>query len=209
MQVPWRQLLFAQPPTQLGGMSQKSLVDHLLEEGYLRTSQIAEVLLSVRRDDFGHSDSPYNPSPTGHDQVISAFNVHAMACEALYPALVRPNARILDVGCGSGYLTAVFARLNPSATVYGIDCIPELVELSRININKHNAELLNNDRIKLESFDGSKGYPSEAPYDAIHVGAAAEKMPLPLLEQLKVGGMMLIPVGPLHVGQNYLKVRNP
>ena len=206
MQVPWRQLLFAQPPTQLGGMSQKSLVDHLLEEGYLRTSQIAEVLLSVRRDDFGHSDSPYNPSPIGHDQVISAFNVHAMACEALYPALVRPNARILDVGCGSGYLTAVFARLNPSATVYGIDCIPELVELSRANLMKGHDDLLRDGRVVLTTFDGSKGYPPGAPYDAIHVGAAVESIPKPLLDQLGADGVLVIPVGPKHILQELVKV---
>ena len=70
MQVPWRQLLFAHPPLKPGGMSQKLLVDHLVEEGYLTTPHIAEVLLSIRRDDFGCSDSPYNPSPIGYDQVI-------------------------------------------------------------------------------------------------------------------------------------------
>ena len=130
-----------------------------------------------------------------------------MACEALYPALVRPNARILDVGCGSGYLTAVFARLNPSATVYGVDCIPALVRLSRMNINKEDGDLLAWNRVRLQAKDASQGYPPGAPYDAIHVGAAAEELPMGLVNELKVGGMMLIPVGPHEGDQDYLKVK--
>jgi protein-L-isoaspartate(D-aspartate) O-methyltransferase len=132
------------------------------------------------------------------------MDIHAMACEALYPALSRPNARILDVGCGSGYLTAVFARLNPSATVVGIDCVPGLVDMSRANIAQHDSDLLRS-HIKLAVSDGTKGYPDGAPYDVIHVGAAAERVPGPLLQQLKVGGMMLIPVGPIYIVQVYVR----
>ena len=203
-----RVLVSLVPVLAMSLIGQKGFIDQLVKSGDLRTPEIIYAISHLDRSDFGRTQSPYSPELIGFGQTISAFDIHAMACEALYPALVRPNAHILDVGCGSGYLTAVFARLNPSATVYGVDCVPELVELSRININKHNAELFNNDRIKLETFDGSKGYSPGAPYDAIHVGAAAQKMPVPLLEQLKVGGMMLIPVGPWEVGQNYLKVRN-
>ena len=183
-----------------------SCIEELSKSGYLQTKSIIDVMTSVNRDNYGPTLSPYGPEPIGSGQSISAFNVHAMACEALYPALVRPNAHILDVGCGSGYLTAVFARLNPSATVYGVDCIPALVRLSRENINKQDGDLLAWNRVRLQARDATKGYPAGAPYDAIHVGAAAEAIPQPLLEELKLGGMMLIPVGPHQGEQEYLKV---
>jgi protein-L-isoaspartate(D-aspartate) O-methyltransferase len=77
--------------------------------------------------------------------------------------------------------------------------------MSKANIAQHDSDLLRS-RIKLAVSDGTKGYPDGAPYDVIHVGAAAERVPGPLLQQLKVGGMVLIPVGPINVGQNYLKV---
>ena len=163
---------------------------------------------AVNRRNYGLTISAFHSSPIGYDQVISAFNVHAMACEALYSALVRPNARILDVGCGSGYLTAVFARLNPSATVYGVDCVPELVQLSRININKEDGDLLSSGRVVAVHGDASQGCPFGAPYDAIHVGASAEELPMALVNELKVGGMMLIPIGPLRIGQTFTKVIN-
>ena len=206
MQIPWRQLLFVLPPIKPSAMSQRLLVEHLIEEGYLSTSQLTEVMLNIQRDDFGGSDSPYNPTNIGNDQTISAFNVHAIACEALYPALLRPNARILDVGCGSGYLTAVFARLNPSATVYGIDCRPELVQLSRNNLMKAHGDLLRDARVVLTTFNGTQGYPAGAPYDAIHVGAAAESIPQPLLDQLKEDGILVIPIGPRNILQELVKV---
>ena len=183
-----------------------SCIEELSKSGYLQTKSIIDVMTSVNRDNYGPTLSPYGPEPIGSGQSISAFNVHAMACEALYPALVRPNAHILDVGCGSGYLTAVFARLNPSATVYGVDCIPALVRLSRENINKQDGDLLAWNRVRLQARDATKGYPAGAPYDVIHVGAAAEAIPQPLLEELKLGGMMLIPVGPHQGEQEYLKV---
>ena len=194
------------PVVAMSLIGQSNFIDQLIKSGSLRTPEIIQVIGHLDRSDFGRTQSPYSPEMIGFGQTISAFDIHTMACEALYPALVRPNAHILDVGCGSGYLTAVFARLNPSATVYGVDCVEQLVELSRLNIAKHNSDLLADGRVVLKAYDGSKGYPPGAPYDAIHVGAAAEKMPMPLLEQLRVGGMMLVPVGPWHIGQNYLKV---
>jgi protein-L-isoaspartate(D-aspartate) O-methyltransferase len=90
-----------------------------------------------------------------------------------------------------GYLTSVFARLNPAAKVVGIDVIEELVLLSKKNIEKEDIDLFKYDRLTLHHQDGWKGWPAEQPYDAIHVGAAAIDLPVELLDQLKIGGRMV------------------
>lgn len=113
-----------------------------------------------------------------------------MALEGLL-SVIRPDSHILDVGSGSGYLTVCFAKMvsrylesiisvrqiGPNGTVVGIEHIDELVTLSEKNIRKHHADLLDSGRIKLVVGDGRKGYEPEAPYDAIHVGAAAKELP--------------------------------
>ena len=121
--------------------------------------------------------------------------MHAHALDTLVNEASRDSARVLDVGIGSGYLCAAFARLNPTAHITGIDVIPELVTLSRANILKEDPTLMDHVEIP-EACNGWKGYLKNAPYDAIHVGAAAARLPTDLLEQLKVGGKMVIPVGP-------------
>lgn len=142
----------------------------------------------------------------------------AHVLEDLLPSLLRASQNhpsqplsILDVGCGSGYLTAVFGRMISGSTknlnhgkVYGIDVIPELVELSRANMMKADGDLLLDTATKdgsgaiveLIARDGWGGYPPGSPYNAIHVGAAATTFPVQLMKQLAVGGVMVIPVGP-------------
>ena len=110
----------------------------------------------------------------------------------------------MDVGCGSGYLCAAFYELvkdekNPNRTaVVGIEYIDPLVDLAKSNLNKSYKQELESNKIKIISGDGRNGYPSEAPYDYIHVGAAAPTVPKPLIDQLKVGGKLFIPVGKYH-----------
>lgn len=122
-------------------------------------------------------------------------------------------------------------QIGPAGKVIGIEHIEELVDLSDRNVRKHHADLLESGRLELLEGDGRLGYPKEAPYDAIHVGAAADKLPqavrfcstifgnepFQLVEQLAVGGRMLIPVGSgSHqqflqvdkVGPNEVKKRN-
>ena len=88
--------------------------------------------------------------------------------ELLHSRLSVPRSpRVLDVGCGSGYLSVLFARLNPSATVFGIDYIQELVDLSRRNAMKKDGDLIADGRVTFIRGDGWKGYPEGGPYDVI------------------------------------------
>jgi protein-L-isoaspartate(D-aspartate) O-methyltransferase len=123
--------------------------------------------------------------------------MHASACEHLLPVL-KPGAKVLDVGSGSGYLSAVLAHLvTPGGSVVGIEHVQPLVDLSERNMRKDgkHAAMLADDSVKLVCADGRKGWAEGAPYDAIHVGAAAVKWHDELLAQLKNGGRMFIPVG--------------
>jgi len=137
----------------------------------------------------------------------------------MVPYLKKSQAskvNILDVGCGSGYLTAALGRLvddsehepilGKPGKVYGIDVYPELVELTRKNIQKEDGDLLANKVGEVLEGDGWKGLPDKGPFDAIHVGAAADAFPKNLMMQLRVGGVLLVPVGPDGGAQVFYKV---
>lgn len=116
--------------------------------------------------------------------------MHASACESLLPFL-RSGAKVLDVGSGSGYLTHVLAELvKPSGRVIGVDHIQGLVDLANKNMAKseEGRSLLESGAAKFIKADGRLGCPSEGPYDAIHVGAAAAEHHQVLVDQLKAPG---------------------
>ena len=133
--------------------------------------------------------------------------MHGHACEYLIEHL-QPGARVLDIGSGSGYLTHVLANLvtDPSSPeqglVIGIDHIPDLVDLARTNMNKseQGRELQASGKVQFIRADGRLGWKEAAPYDAIHVGAAAEKLHPVLIEQLRAPGRLFIPVESEHNG---------
>ncbi len=103
---------------------------------------------------------------------------------------------MLDVGSGSGYLTACMAYLvRPGGKAIGVDHIQELVDKSIVNIKKSHQSLFDEGVLEIHKADGRQGYAAEAPYDAIHVGAAAPGTPHELIRQLKVGGRLVSPVG--------------
>lgn len=178
----------------------KGLVSHLRENGTISTSRVADAMEQVDRGLFvppGKGD-PYmdSPVPIGYNATISAPHMHA-ACLELLNDHLQPGMRALDIGSGSGYLTAIFALLvGESGRAVGVEHIAELTETSIENVKKSKAaHLLASGNLSLHTGDGRQGFPDLAPYDAIHVGAAAEKVPPALVEQLKPGGRMVIPVG--------------
>ncbi|CAO3594519.1 unnamed protein product [Absidia cylindrospora] len=121
--------------------------------------------------------------------------MHAYALEHLEKYL-QPNMKVLDIGSGSGYLTACMAEMVGSGgKVIGIDHIQELVSLSDRNMRKHHEDWIESGQVEFVVGDGRQGYPSEAPYDCIHVGAAADEKPSTLIDQLKAPGRLFVPVG--------------
>lgn len=122
--------------------------------------------------------------------------MHASACESLLDYL-KPGSKVLDVGSGSGYLTAVLANLvAPNGTVIGIDHIQPLNDLAIANMSKSDQgrKMLESGQVKFITGDGRKGWAEGAPYDAIHVGAAAAEHHQVLTDQLKAPGRLFVPV---------------
>uniref|UniRef100_A0A6B2LI86 Protein-L-isoaspartate O-methyltransferase n=1 Tax=Arcella intermedia TaxID=1963864 RepID=A0A6B2LI86_9EUKA len=146
------------------------------------------------------------PLSIGQSQTISAPHMHTIALEELQPVL-KEGSRVLDVGAGSGYLTACLGLMvGDTGKVYGLEILPELVQFAQQNIQKGNPSLLEKGIVSLILGNGWEGYPGGSPYDAIHVGAAAESIPAALMEQLANGGRMIIPVGRKGQTQQLLKI---
>uniref|UniRef100_G3P1J6 Protein-L-isoaspartate(D-aspartate) O-methyltransferase n=1 Tax=Gasterosteus aculeatus aculeatus TaxID=481459 RepID=G3P1J6_GASAC len=179
------------------GKTHPELIGRLRDHGVIRSDRVFDAMLATDRGLYA-IDYPYADSPQsiGYRATISAPHMHAHALELLSDKLTE-GASALDVGSGSGYLTACFARMTgPSGKVVGIEHIDELVQMSIKNVQADDPELLTSGRIKLMVGDGRFGHSEGAPYDVIHVGAAAATVPHALLEQLKSGGRLVLPVGP-------------
>ncbi len=131
---------------------------------------------------FAYDDRPL---PIGQGQTISQPYIVAYMTEQLD---VTPKSKVLEIGTGSGYQAAVLAEM--SARVYTVEIVPELAERARKTL-----AALGYGGVRVRAGDGYRGWPEAAPFDRIIVTAAPDHIPQPLIEQLAVGGRMVIPVG--------------
>ena len=177
------------------GRTNAELVDNLAAAGYAAAGRVVEVMKAVDRAWFAPT-SPYEdrPVPLGHNATISAPHMHAHALSAL-DAHLKPGMRALDVGSGSGYVTACMAALvGPSGLVVGVEHVAPLVRDSERAVERARRTLPG--RLAptvLVAGDGRQGSLEHAPFDCIHVGAAAPGRPDALLAQLKPGGVLYTP----------------
>ena len=190
----------------------EKLIDSLVKQGILRSPKIISVMRNMPRTKFLPIDmqsycAKDTPLPIGFGQTVSAPHMVCIMNEALN---LEVGQKILEVGAGSGWHAATIAELvapkdvhrSEWGHVYTAEIVADLAEKARKNIM--NAGY--GDRITIINSDGSKGYPEKAPYDRIVVTAAAPEVPQPLLDQLKVNGVMVIPVGDFPLFQTLMRL---
>lgn len=177
------------------------LTRHVLARG-IRDSLVIAALKKVPRETFvpkGERRHAFEdrPLPIGGGQTISQPYIVAFMVEALE---LRGGEKVLEIGAGSGYAAAVVAEIAGEA--YAIERIGELAEKATLNLQ--NAGYRN---VHIRHADGTEGWPEAAPFDAILVSASAPAIPANLKRQLKVGGRLVIPVGPSADAQELRRVR--
>jgi len=170
----------------------RELVDFLRRRGITDT-RVLEAMAAVPRELFVPEEQrrrAYDDRalPIGHGQTISQPFMVATICAALE---LGADARVLDVGTGSGYQAAVLAEI--AAEVVTIERVPELADRARETLAQGGY-----DRVEVRVGDGTLGVPERAPFDGIAVAAAAPAVPDTLYEQLAVGGRIVVPVGSLY-----------
>jgi len=174
-----------------------SLIDSLIEEGWLKTPRIIEAFEKVKREDFLPGEmkalSELNEAlPIGYGQTISQPLVVAFMLEQLQP---RPGDKILDVGSGSGWTSALLGEIvGDRGKVTAIEIIPELREFGEKNVAKYN--FIEKGIVEFICADGSKGYEKEAPFDGILASASVQtEVPQAWKNQIKIGGKIVTPLG--------------
>lgn len=174
----------------------QTMVEVQLRRRGISDQRVLDAMARVPRHEFIHErdrEQAYedHPLPIGEDQTISQPFIVALMLELLE---LRPDDKVLEVGTGSGYVTALLAQL--AAQVTSMERHQSLAERARVLI-----ERLGYENVSVVVGDGSQGYEPSAPYNAVLVSAAAAAVPPLLLDQLAEGGRMVIPVGPTDAQQ--------
>jgi protein-L-isoaspartate(D-aspartate) O-methyltransferase len=171
----------------------RSMVETQLRARGIRDERVLTAMLHVPRHEFvsaEYRDQVYedHPIPIGEGQTLSQPYIVAIMLQAL---TLHPSDAILEVGTGSGYQTALLAELTRQ--VYSVERHASLARTAQAILSR-----LGYTNVEVVLGDGSHGLAQRAPFDAIVVSAAAPQIPPPLVEQLREGGRMVIPVGPAH-----------
>ncbi len=177
---------------------EKMVAGQIASRGIENTG-VLEAMRKVPREIFvppGYRDCAYEdrPLPIGMGQTISQPYIVALMTESLE---LDKSMKVLEIGTGSGYQSAVLSAL--AGKVYSVEIKKDLFEGTRKILGNY-------PNIEVSNHDGSKGWEKYAPYDRIIVTAAPDHIPHIYIDQLKLGGIMVIPVGPLSWNQELLKV---
>jgi len=168
----------------------EAMVQRQLRRRGITDELILNAFLEVPREAFvgpAHAHLAYgdHPLPIEAGQTISQPYIVALMIQA---AGIAPGSRVLEVGAGSGYAAAVIGRI--AERVVGVERQQQLVEIARERMRR-----LGYDNVEIVEGDGTRGWPEEAPYDAILAAASGSHVPEPLVEQLAPGGAIVMPVG--------------
>jgi protein-L-isoaspartate(D-aspartate) O-methyltransferase len=188
--VLWQFFVTLKSEVVMAATGQQKMIEEQIISRNITDKKVLKAMLSVDRTEFVPKElqpSAWNdsPLPIGYGQTISQPYIVAFMTEA---AKLDTSSKVLEIGTGSGYQAAILAEMCKD--VYTIEVVKELGDWAE----KHLAKL-GYSNIHVRVGDGYKGWPEQAPFDAIIVTAAPEELPITLVEQLREGGRLIIPVG--------------